>query len=64
MKQYLKKLLKNNLIDFIGTDAHSDGRRSPRMAECYKYISKKFGEDYALLLMRENALKLIRGEEI
>lgn len=64
MKMYLKKLLKNQLVDFISTDAHSDGRRSPRIAECFKYISKKYGEAYALLLMRDNALKVINNTEI
>lgn len=64
VKRFLKKLLKKGFIDLIGTDAHSDNHRAPRMLDCFKYISKKFDEDYAYELMRYNALKLIANEEI
>ena len=64
IKFFIKKLLKRNLVHFIGTDAHSDGHRSPRMAECFKYIAKKCGEEYALEVMRDNALKIISNQEI
>lgn len=50
-----KALLKLKYVDFIGTDAHSDRHRSPRMAECAKLLNKKFGKEYAqTLLYAEN----------
>ena len=64
MKQYLKKLLKKEMVDFIGTDAHSDVHRAPLMADCFKYVRKKCGEEYAFKIMRDNALKVIANQEI
>lgn len=60
----VKALLKEGLIDLLGTDAHSDGRRAPRMLECEKYITKKFGSETANLLLRGAALqkKVLKNE--
>lgn len=46
-----KALLKLGYVDFIGTDAHSDRRRSPRMKECAHYLYKKYDEKYASSLV-------------
>lgn len=54
-KQVVKKLLKERLVDFIGTDAHSDGRRAPRMEKCASILYKKYGKDYADALLFGNA---------
>jgi len=64
IKKFVKKLMKADLIDFIATDAHSDGRRAPRMKECYAYVVKKFGQDYADRLMINNALKIVNNQDI
>lgn len=53
----VKVLLKAGLVDLVGTDAHSDGHRAPRMKECEKYISRKFGNEVAGALLHANALK-------
>lgn len=53
----VKALLKAGLVDLVGTDAHSDGRRAPRMLECEKYIEKKFGSETAEQLFRARALR-------
>lgn len=54
-KNVVKKLLKAGLVDFVGTDAHSDGSRAPRLRKCAGYLEKKYGETMAGKLMRENA---------
>ena len=54
-KSDVKKLLKRGIVDFIGTDAHSDGRRAPRMAKCAAYLQKKYGSEYADELLYDNA---------
>ena len=59
MKQYMQKLLKEELIDFVGTDAHSDGRRAPRIQECAKYLYKKCGKEYADSLLFGMAEELL-----
>lgn len=54
-KTVVKKLLKAGLVDFVGTDAHSDRSRAPRLRKCAGYLEKKLGEDTAKKLLRENA---------
>ena len=54
-KNVVKKLLKAGLVDFVGTDAHSDGSRAPRLRKCAGYLEKKYGETMTKKLMRENA---------
>lgn len=53
----VKALLKAGLVDLVGTDAHGDGRRAPRMMECQKYIEKKFGSGTVEQLFCARALK-------
>ena len=55
VKKDVKKLLKEHLVDFVGTDAHSDGRGAPRMEKCATYLAKKYGGDYAWQLLCSNA---------
>lgn len=64
VKQAVKKLLKEKLVHFVGTDAHDSEKRSPQMAECARYLAKKYGEDYAVKLLHDNADCIIRGESI
>ncbi len=54
-----KKMLKEQLIDFVSTDAHSDGRRAPYIKKCAEYLYKRYPEDYVDALLFENARKLL-----
>lgn len=58
-KALTEKLLKNQLVDFIGTDAHSSGSRAPKMIECAEYLSKKYPAAYVEKLLHGNAEKYI-----
>ncbi len=58
-KQFAHRLLKENAVDFIGTDAHSVHHRAPDAAKCRDVIEKKFGEDTAYRVMRGNAEELL-----
>ncbi|MCR5671568.1 MAG: protein-tyrosine-phosphatase [Butyrivibrio sp.] len=64
ISHFTKKLLKNELVHFVATDAHDTKRRSPKLTECRKYVERKFGEDYADRLFMTNPAKLIRNESI
>lgn len=57
-KQAVRALLKMRLVDLIGTDAHSDGRRSPGMKDCADYLQKKLDPEYASYLLEVKALGL------
>lgn len=56
-KKRVAKLLKDELVDYVGTDAHSTRTRAPRIKECAEVLAKKFGKIYAEDLLYYNAKK-------
>lgn len=64
IRRKVVKLIKNNLVHFISTDCHSDGRRSPNLTECLKYLQKKTDDETINRLLRDNAMKIINNEDI
>jgi protein-tyrosine phosphatase len=61
--RFVKKLLKDEMVSFVATDAHRDtGSRKPDLAECGAYIIRKCGVDYARKILLENALLLATGQ--
>ena len=63
-KQFLKKLLKRELVHFIATDCHDMGRRSPKLLECARYMERKFGKEYTHRLMCGNPACVIENRYI
>jgi len=61
-KMVAEKLLKKELVDFIGTDAHSDGGRAPKIKECAEILEKKCKPDYVEDLLYRNAERYILSE--
>ena len=57
-------LLKNRLFHFLGTDTHSNGRRSPNVSKIIKLIETKVGKDYLKELTVVNPTMVINNEEI
>lgn len=64
VKRYIKRLLKNEYIHFIGTDAHGKQHRRPLMKECAAYIEKKAGRQYRNRVCGGNAKEIIRRKTI
>ena len=64
MRRKILKLIKKNLVHFIGTDAHSDGRRSPEAEAGLEYLLKKTDEETVNTLFKDNALKVLQNEDI
>lgn len=58
-KSLTEKLLKKQMVDFVGTDAHSNGRRAPRIKECADYLYKKYPATYVDQILYANAEKYI-----
>lgn len=54
-KRYLKRLLKQELIDMIGSDAHDMQERTPGMEKCMKYLNKRLDSAYCEQLFGGNA---------
>ena len=60
IKKYLRGLLEQQLVDYVGTDAHrGEGMRSPRVQECCHYLYKNFGAEYAERITCSNALAML-----
>ena len=54
-KKDVRNLLKKGLVDFVATDAHSDGRRAPYMEKCAEVLRRKCGAEYADGLLFRNS---------
>jgi len=57
--KFTKYLLKNELADFVATDAHSNRRRGPYLKEASVYLEKKYGKVYTNRLLYGNADMII-----
>lgn len=57
VKHFLKKLLKDQLIDYVGTDAHDCKRRKPEMLKCADVIRKVCDGEYADDVLFANAAR-------
>lgn len=58
-----QKMLSLNMVHFMGSDSHNDGKRSFCLETAIK-ISKKFIGDYTSTLVYANPQKLLNGEKI
>lgn len=56
-KKRVKYLLSNQLVDFIASDAHNCKKRGFVLQKCKKYTSKKYGKEYATLILEKMARK-------
>ena len=59
MKRFCKKMMKKDLLHFVGDDAHNMEDRKPAMGKCAEYIEKVMGEDYARKVLMDNPKNLI-----
>jgi protein-tyrosine phosphatase len=61
-KRFCHRLLKQGKAHFIASDAHDCQNRPPLLGECFAYVSQRYGEDYAQILLRDNARALLSGQ--
>lgn len=62
--KFVSKLIDNDYLHLIASDAHSLGRRGVYWEECVNYLEKKYNEDYLNWILVENPLKVLKGEYI
>ena len=62
-KKTIKKLLKNDMIHFLGSDVHKKQTIYPRMQEMLKKIEKITGEERLKELTTLNAEQILRNED-
>ncbi|HIY03286.1 MAG TPA: capsular biosynthesis protein [Candidatus Blautia faecipullorum] len=60
-KRYCKKLLKSELVHYVGSDCHGSTRRISRIGEAYDYIEKKWGTIYADQIFIKNPQKILEN---
>lgn len=54
VKKFVKKIIKNGLVDFIATDTHSRGRRGPYMLQAGRLLEGWVSEKAASAIMNQN----------
>ncbi len=59
---FCKKLIKEDMVHFIGTDAHNDDYRPPNMAKGIHVITKKYGTETAEILVLKNPGLLLENK--
>lgn len=64
VKRLTKKMLKQNMIHFVATDAHDTERRSPGLSGCAEYIGRKYGEDSRRRLFYDHPMCVLQDEYI
>ncbi len=64
VKRFCHKLLLEEKVHFVATDAHDLKDRPPLLRECFLRIHKKYGQAYAARLFYENAQAVIENRTI
>ena len=62
VKKYVKKLLKEELVWCVGSDAHNTDKRRPVIKHAYEYVCRKCGNEYADQIFKENMLGVKKNE--
>lgn len=63
-KKTLKKLLKNNLISFLGSDVHGTGQIYPKIPKALKKLRKILSIEELEKLTTLNAQKVLKDEDL
>lgn len=63
-KKTLKKMLKEDLVDFFGTDVHRENTIYPKVSKAIQKISKYVSDERLEDLINNNAERILNGEDI
>ena len=63
IKHFCRKLLKWEVVDFVGSDCHGTARRRCRIGEAYELIRKIYGEEYADYIFKQNPREILEDAE-
>ncbi len=59
-KKFVRHLIDTDRLTVLGSDCHNTSARRPRLSQVFHYISKKYGDEYLMYLMK-NAQTIING---
>ncbi len=63
-RMFAIQLLERNLVHFIASDAHDAQDRTPRLDEAWRWLARRFGAEYARLLLEDNPKAALIGEGV
>jgi protein-tyrosine phosphatase len=63
-KEFADKLMDENLVHFVASDAHDTRNRPPDLQEAFRLVHKKYGEKRAELLFVSNPAAALTGDPI
>ena len=63
IKRYCHKLIKARMVHFVATDAHDLQTRKPELKRCYETLRKKYGQEYADMLLIRNGRAVLEGKD-
>ena len=58
IRRFCKKLMKNDMLDFVGSDCHRTNKRTPNLGPCVEYMEKKMGKAYTERIFIRNPQKI------
>ena len=59
-----EKLIKNNQVHLIATDAHGYLTRKPQLKQAYEYIKQNYGHQNAQILFEKNPQNILENKEL
>lgn len=60
-KRYVKRLMTEDLVDFVASDAHDRKKRKPNLGQCAEYVERKYGRRYAQRIFVKNPLNILKN---
>lgn len=61
--RFCRKLMKKDLLHFVGSDCHDSTVRISRIKEAFDTVSRKMGPDYAEKLFIKNPARILQNAE-
>lgn len=59
VKRFCKKVIRRDLLHFVGSDAHDMRKRKPMIGKCSEYLTKVMGKEYMEKIMIYNPENMI-----
>jgi protein-tyrosine phosphatase len=59
-----RSLLKNDAVDFLGSDAHNMSDRVSHLKECALFLKEKYPKEQVIRLLSKNPKKIVINEKI
>ena len=64
IRWFTRAMMKNGFVQFVATDAHNTGKRSPQLKKAEEWIMKKCGEAQAEKCLYKNSKMILENKAI